>query len=226
MAIRDYYVVLGVPRSETREGIRAAFRDLAKRYHPDRSGQGSEMRFREIREAYEVLSDPERRRAYNHSLTPEPTSGSGLSGPAAEPLRPEAESIFARPESVRPSYAEVRDRWARNFTGLGVPKAERPRALDLDLFLSPEEARFGCTVPIGVPLFRRCVECGGSGGAWPFPCPACGATGWIEDLETIEVGIPGGIGPGMILEAPLETRGVTNLVLRLRPRIGKEFSVA
>jgi curved DNA-binding protein CbpA len=63
MAPRNYYVVLGVASDETEHGVRTAFRDLAKRYHPDRIGPRGAAPFREIAEAYEVLGDPERRRS-------------------------------------------------------------------------------------------------------------------------------------------------------------------
>lgn len=218
MAVRNYYVVLGVPRSETPQGIRAAFRDLAKRYHPDRSGPAGERRFREVVEAYEVLSDPERRRSYNDSLAAgEPQAPSWASGPAPEPLRPRAD-VFDPPEFIHPSFPEVRDDWRRNFTGVGVPKAERPRVLDLELVLTPEEARFGCTVPVGIPVVRRCRACQGTGRDWLFPCLACGGEGWTEEAVTVELRIPA-VRPGSLLEVPLDDLGVSNLVLRFRARL-------
>lgn len=65
---RDYYVVLGIPRSESASGIRAAFRDLALRYHPDRAGSAGTPFFRQIIEAYKVLSDPASRASYDRGL--------------------------------------------------------------------------------------------------------------------------------------------------------------
>lgn len=62
---KDYYVVLGVPPGEDSERVREAFRELAKEHHPDQAGPENAPRFREILEAYEVLSDPERREVYN-----------------------------------------------------------------------------------------------------------------------------------------------------------------
>jgi DnaJ-class molecular chaperone len=72
MATRNYYVVLGVASNETEQGVRAAFRDLAKRYHPDRVGPSGAGPFREPAEAYEVLGDPARRRQYDESLQQRP----------------------------------------------------------------------------------------------------------------------------------------------------------
>src|SRR3954468_11822563 len=68
MVPKDYYIILGVPRSETSSGIHQAFRKLAKKYHPDLSGAEATETFQEIAHAYEVLSDPEQRKTYDQSL--------------------------------------------------------------------------------------------------------------------------------------------------------------
>lgn len=98
MAVKNYYVVLGVPRSETLDGIRTAYRDLAKRFHPDRVGDEGTRSFQEISEAYGVLSDPERRRAHDRELDEERSPRIDARRPAprnvrggrVEPLIPEA----------------------------------------------------------------------------------------------------------------------------------------
>ena len=131
MAVKNYYVVLGVPRTESSSGIRAAFRELAKRYHPDRAGAGAEGRFKEIAEAYETLSDPQRRRIYNHTLgeadrvaTPvDDRLESSAVWPEPEPLGREMRSLFRDCRSIGPSFAEVYERFARNFTGRGIPRS-------------------------------------------------------------------------------------------------------
>ncbi|HJU61775.1 MAG TPA: DnaJ domain-containing protein, partial [Candidatus Binatia bacterium] len=61
MVRKDYYLILGVSRRESPRGIQDAFRELAKKYHPDLAGPGGAPRFQDIREAYEILSDPEKR---------------------------------------------------------------------------------------------------------------------------------------------------------------------
>ena len=68
MAVKDLYRILGVARDASQAAIRAAYRRLAKKYHPDKAGPEATRRFQEITRAYQVLSDPERRRAYNHEL--------------------------------------------------------------------------------------------------------------------------------------------------------------
>jgi DnaJ-class molecular chaperone len=220
MHARNYYVLLGVSRNETPAGIRAAFREMAKRLHPDRAGQQGTAAFQELAEAYEVLSDPGRRLQYDRDLS------AAEERPAAvrrtvpvEPLAPEAPSFFGRPETVRPSFHEVYDRYARNFTGRHVPKAERAEALTLELILTPEEAALGCRVPIGVPAIEVCGRCGGAGHDGLFPCLGCGGSGLVEGRRTLWVSLPPLIRSGSIVEVPLDGFGVHNFYLRLHIRV-------
>ena len=69
MEKKTYYMILGVSSTESDRGIRSAYRDLAKRLHPDVAGEQATRSFQEISEAYGVLSDPQRRREYNHELS-------------------------------------------------------------------------------------------------------------------------------------------------------------
>src|SRR5579862_4096187 len=112
-------MLLGVSHGETPGGIRAAYRDRARQLHPDVAGDGATRAFQDLNEAYGVLSDPSRRRAYNTALAAD-----------ARAAPRTAISILDPPETIHPSFAEVRDRFVRNFTGLHVPKAERIEPLD------------------------------------------------------------------------------------------------
>jgi curved DNA-binding protein CbpA len=88
----NYYVVLGVARDSSYEAIRQAFRALARQYHPDAGTGSSVERFRQVVDAYETLSDPVRRRAYDHSL-----AGSRL-----QPMSPQRVSVRVAPEPLIP----------------------------------------------------------------------------------------------------------------------------
>ncbi len=132
MATKDYYLILGVSRTESESGIREAFRELAKRYHPDRVGPQSTRFFQDILEAYQLLSDPERRKHYNQGLhhaegrmevQPEPIIVGQW--PRPEPLVPEPLSALRGFQTIHPSFEALFERFRRNFTGLGVPKGER-----------------------------------------------------------------------------------------------------
>jgi molecular chaperone DnaJ len=225
---KDYYLILGIPRRENLRAIQDAFRELAKRYHPDRAGPEGTRKFQDIQEAYEVLSDPEKRKSYNYELEqdeirihsrPEPI----FSRPAsrAEPLVPETMSVLRDFETIRPSFEPLFERFLRNFTGERIPKGERLESLNVEVILSPEEAAGGVAIPVGVPVFYNCRQCGGSGRDWLFPCVDCSAQGTIEQEETVRVYIPPMVPDRAIIEVPIHGLGIHNFYLRLHIRISR-----
>jgi DnaJ-class molecular chaperone len=218
---KDYYLILGIPRGESAAGIHAAYRDLAKQHHPDVAGTTSAGRFREITEAYKVLSDPARRRRHDEDLaeSERPPSTGALHRPT-ELIVAQPPSFFDRPESIRPSFDELFERYIRNFTGIGVPKAEREEGLNIEVVLTPEEASRGGVLPVTVPVFHECPVCQGTGEDWPFPCLQCHAQGLIELRETIRIKIPPGIRPATVFELPLRGFGIHNFYLRVHLSIG------
>lgn len=239
MELKDYYFILGVPRTATARDILRAFRELAKLYHPDIAGPQGTASFQDIVEAYEILSDPERRRHYNLSLSehvdlraPETPLGTR---PQPEPLIPEQRNyrLYDRPEplvaepisilhdfaTVSPSFDALYDRFLRNFTGHGTPKAEGVESLNAEIKLTPYEALHGVMVPVGIPVFVRCAACNGSGRDWFSHCLQCQGQGVVETERTISVRVPPGIQDGTILELPLRSMGIHNLFLRLHIRI-------
>jgi molecular chaperone DnaJ len=228
MAGKDYYLILGIPRRENLRAIQDAFRELAKRYHPDRAGPEGTRKFQDIQEAYEVLSDPEKRKSYNYELEqdeirihsrPEPIFSRPV--PRAEPLVPETMSVLRDFETIRPSFEPLFERFLRNFTGERIPKGERLESLNVEVILSPEEAAGGVAIPVGVPVFYNCRQCGGSGRDWLFPCIDCNAQGIIEAEETVRVYIPSKVRDRSIIEVPIHGLGIHNFYLRLQIRISR-----
>lgn len=201
MSTRNYYVVLGVASTETDRGIRAAFRDLAKKHHPDRVGPSGAGSFREINEAYEVLRDARRRREYDDAL--------------ADPRERFVRELSMRHDLVgaRPSVEELFGRLARNFTGVNVPKGERPFELGVDVALSPEEARRGTQLRLAIPLFASCPRCAGRG------CFACRGQGTREVERPVKVDVPPMSGAGATFVVPLSGLGVHNFFLHVRVRV-------
>jgi DnaJ-class molecular chaperone len=221
MPAKNYYVVLGVSCGESSAGIRAAYHELARRMHPDITGPTGTTRFQEINDAYEILSDPQRRREHDREFG---ETGRGMEvrvrrQPPRWPITPEPISLFGQPEQTLPSFDAFRERYLRNFTGWNVPKAERVESLTLDVALSPAEAFYGCTVPVGVPVFGACPECGGTGQAFPFRCMECASSGLVEEQRTLRVHVPPRVPPGTVLEVPLEMFGIGNLYLRVQVSI-------
>ena len=222
MMRKDYYLILGVPHEESLRGIQAAFRDLAKRYHPDRAGPEGTGKFQDIQEAYGVLSDPEKRNLYNEEEISkrgraEPIFSQGHTN--VEPLIPERRSVLRDFATIRPSFESLFDRLARNFTEERIPKGERLESLNVEVILSPDEAAWGVIVPMGVPVFYTCPECRGSGHVSLFPCMVCNAQGTIEGERTVLVRIPPLAANGSVVEVPIRGLGIHNFYLCLHVRI-------
>jgi len=194
MAERDYYVVLGVPRDASPAGIRAAFRGLAKRTHPDRAGAASARRFAEIREAYETLADAESRRAYDARLAREE--------PLRRPRRREG-SAASGESAAGPRRAEP----------AGPAAAKEIRC---QVVLSPEEAARGGELPMRVPVAMPCAACGGAGWDGLLPCAACVGSGGRRGHLAVRLPIPAGVPAGVRLELPLGRYGLPGAVLRAR----------
>lgn len=169
---RDYYEVLGVPRDASTEEIKRAFRRLAMKYHPDRNrSPDAEARFKEINEAYEVLSDPEKRAAYDRF------GHDGL----------QAGADFGRPfEGFR--FGGFGDIFDAFFGAASAMRREAQRGADrrLELELDLAEAAFGCEKEVEVTRVERCPRCGGNGcepGTRPTACPSCGGNGQVRRVH-------------------------------------------
>jgi len=173
---RDYYEVLGVSRSSGDDEIKKAFRRLAKQYHPDANKeQGAEARFIEINEAYEILSDPQKRAAYDRFGHAAVGNGGGTGF-----------SDFGD----FGSFSSINDLFETFFSGTAGAqrRAGTQRGADLryDLTITFEEAVFGCQKEIELPRWETCTNCRGSG-AQPCTstarCSSCQGTGEIRRVQ-------------------------------------------
>jgi DnaJ-class molecular chaperone len=217
VAWKDYYRVLGIPRSESPQGIRAAFRDLARRHHPDRAGPGGTPQFREILEAYRILSDAEQRGLHDADLRERERAGAARRAFGAPRRGRFADlDLFAEPGSIRPSPAALLDRLLRGQVEGGSSKGEHAESLLCDVVLSWEEARRGGVLPIRIPVLAPCPFCHGAGHLAGFACPPCDARGALPSEVAVPLEIPPGVPAGTLLELPLEPWGIPDLWLRAR----------
>jgi len=174
MTKRDYYEVLGVQRNATEAEIKKAFKKLAMKHHPDRNPDDKEAegKFKEAKEAYEVLSDAQKRAAYDqfgHEGVAGMGGGYGAGG-----------------HRGAGSFSDIfGDVFGDIFGGSrgGGQRVYRGADLRYNLELSLEEAVAGTTVKIRVPTLVACEECGGSGakkGTSPTTCPTCHGQGQVR----------------------------------------------
>ncbi|RLB41411.1 MAG: hypothetical protein DRH12_08230 [Deltaproteobacteria bacterium] len=189
MPQKDYYKILGVSRETDSKEIRNAYRRLAKKYHPDKAGPEAKDQFQDVQEAYEVLSDPEKRSSYDRMLWEEEHG-----------IR-----IHRRPPIYDSGPWRGR-RFCRFSRRNNLASRIRP---DLILILSTYEAEEGGSVEIEIPYYTSCPYCGGDGQAWFFPCPHCLGEGVVVQRKRMEISIPAGVRDGTVLEIPLQIiRGI------------------
>lgn len=163
--VRDYYEILGVSRECSPDEIKKAFRQLALKYHPDRNSDdhSAEERFKEVNEAYSVLSDPDKRAQYDRF---------GHAGPAGQGF---GDFSGVGVEDI------INDFFGGIFGGAGT-RVRRGADLRYNLTVTFEEAVFGTEKEIVVPRTAACGECGGSGarkGTRPEKCGACNGRGQV-----------------------------------------------
>jgi len=249
MEYKDYYKVLGVPKSADGKAIKAAYRRLARKHHPD-VNKGQAERFKEINEAYAVLSDAEKRKRYD-TLGPdwERYARAGAGAGARSPFEGQEvrfgggdaggfsdffRSIFgdliggARGRGGF-SEAEFRDlgdlggaEWSGGGFGAGKG-SDAEAAIELTL----EEAFRGTRKTIALDLDEPCKACGGAGHINRQPCPQCRGTGWAKGRRHLEVKIPAGIDTGSRVriagEGARAGGGSGDLYLRLTVRPDPRF---
>jgi molecular chaperone DnaJ len=197
--MRDYYDVLGVSADAGADEIKRAYRQLARRYHPDISGDDRGAAFLELATAYDVLRDPVKRRSYDASLLPRMRSA------AAQPW-------FADEIAIDfPSVASVLDRMRDAFF-----MAEQPVTLSAELVLSAQEAMAGTSVPLEIPLRRTCGRCGGRGEVWTDWCAACLGLGEVTAAHPVTVRVPAGVREGAAFRFSITPPGAPSTVVELR----------
>jgi molecular chaperone DnaJ len=167
---RDLYSILGVPPDATQDDIRRAYRQLARQLHPDVSGApDAEERFKQVSAAYEILSDPQKRRQYD-------LYGQG-GGPQPFPFGDVADIFEA---FFGPGTFGQRRRAQRRS------RSQRGEDLSVGVRLSFEEAVFGVRREIEIERLEGCDRCNGSGaepGTQPTRCATCGGAGQVQDVR-------------------------------------------
>lgn len=224
---RDYYEVLGVPKSATDEEIKKAYRQNAKKYHPDLNpgDKSAEAKFKEVNEAYEVLSDKDKRARYDQfgHAGVDPSYGAG--GPGGYTQYSQYGTGFS---------GDLNDIFESFFGGFGSSAGSRrssggpSRGSDVEahVMLSFEEAAEGCTRTIEYEHIEKCESCGGSGaapGTSARTCPKCGGKGQVRMTQQTPFGMvqssktcPSCGGTGKVIDTPCPKCGGRGQVRKRR----------
>jgi curved DNA-binding protein len=239
---RDYYEVLGVARTASADEIKKAYRKLARKYHPDVNTRDktAEEKFKELNEAYEVLSDPEKRNRYDQ-LGANWKAGADFTPPPGWADRAGREGarggfdfseIFG--EGRGPSgFSDFFEAFFSSGRGAraGAGFAMRGSDVEAEISLTLEEAHRGATRTIMIEAAERCPDCGGSGTKDKQICPKCRGRGSIRRPKSLEVNIPPGVRDGSVIRlADQGEPGVGNaqagdLFLRVRIKPHSFFSL-
>ncbi|ATZ60916.2 MAG: molecular chaperone DnaJ [Methanosarcinales archaeon Met12] len=175
MEKNDYYEVLGISKNASQEEIKRAFKQLARKHHPDIAGKDNEEKFKKINEAFQVLSDPQKRAQYDRF------------GHTA--FRPEDFADFRGfnfADLFRDSgLGDIFDAFSGFSRRSGRSRARRGADLRYDMEITLEDAFSGTTKKIDVPVFVACETCGGTGAKPGFlkECPECNGTGEIKRVQ-------------------------------------------
>jgi molecular chaperone DnaJ len=207
MAKRDYYTVLGLGRDATEEDIKKSYRKLAMKFHPDRNtdDKQAEDKFKEAKEAYEILSDARKRAAYDqfgHAGVEGMAGAAGARGFGAG-----AEGFGGFADAFGDIFGEI---FGQNRGGRGNG-VYRGADLRYNLELALEEAARGTEVKIRIPAMEECGTCHGSGakpGTQPKQCPACNGRGEVrvsQGFFSIQQPCPQCHGTGKIIPDPCAT---------------------
>ncbi len=219
---KDYYSVLGVERNADEKAIKSAFRNRARKLHPDvnRDDPGAEEKFKELNEAYDVLSDKDKRQRYDtfgadwERYQQADGAGNPFTGGRQAPPTGDFEAWFTGSDGGGFEYQERNGRFSDFFDllfggqhqqpGAGRSTARstfraRPRRgedLEMVVSVSLHEAYNGTARQVAVNAPEPCPTCGGTGVARGMECPTCDGAGTVAKTKRLEVRIPAGVHTG------------------------------
>jgi hypothetical protein len=229
---KDYYQVLGLEPDATLEQIRSAFRAQAKKLHPDRTDEADCGPFREAREAYETLSDIDRRRAYDERCRRErlrvgwPGYRCGRppvevvdAGQVCSPYRMGWDWPARTSSDWQPVQTLLDQLWRTPGTRVWAG-AVTVDALEIEIALTEAQARRGGSTRVQLPVHYRCQTCGGRGRRGPYWCRACEGRGSVERELVVEIPYPQHVPDGHVLVARVESTDVPAFRLAACFRVG------
>ncbi|MFC1915130.1 DnaJ C-terminal domain-containing protein [Chloroflexota bacterium] len=201
MAKKDYYNILGVKRNASEQEIKQAYRRLARKHHPDvnPSDKSAEAKFKEINEAYEVLSDKETRKKYDQfgdqwQYADQFTQAGRQQTPFGDFSRTSGATSFHFGGGGLGNLFDELLRGTRTYTRR--PQPRRGRDIEASVEVTLEESYHGTKRTLSLQAEEPCSSCQGSGLIQNLPCPTCQGTGVVSRMKRLEVKIPPGVKNG------------------------------
>ncbi len=195
-APKDYYKILEISETADAATIKAAYRKLARKYHPDVSGKTSEERFKDINEAHEVLSNPKKRQEYDRLRRSFANRKARSQGPGYQRVSHEWDGFDVG------DFGSIFDDL---FSGSGSTRTQqrpKPETPEETLVVTLEQVASGATVPITVSQIRPCATCHGA----DPNCSRCGGLGQTMEPQGFEVKVPPGVEDGTVLRVGSHAR--------------------
>lgn len=223
---KNYHAILGASVNASAEEIRSAYRRMVKKFHPDRF-EGGSGRFMQIQEAYSVLGDSCRRRAYEQALAKAQMKKTihRMSGLSPEPLVPEQRPDYAGKRTSRHSHSS-RDwfndlfEWgAGRFFGMHHSLSELGQSLKIVVPLTPSQAMRGGHARIRVPVRATCPYCSGFGDDGFFECDTCAGQGIVSARVPLSVPFPAGLDRDYIVVLSMAHFGIADMRLKVVFRV-------
>ncbi len=220
MSKRDYYEVLGASRTATEVELKSTFRKLAMKFHPDKNpgDAEAEVKFKEINEAYQVLSDAQKRAAYDRFGHAAFQNGGG-GGPGSPGFGADFGDVMS---DIFDTFFGGARPGSGGGGGGGAPGRERGADMRYNLEVALEEAYAGNTASITIPTSVSCEVCSGTGakaGSKPRTCPTCAGAGRVRAAQgffSIERTCPNCHGRGEVIDDPCPNCGGAGRVTRER----------
>ncbi len=227
---KDYYKILGVDRKADEKTIKSAYRKLARKYHPDvAKTKDAPERFKEVAEAYEVVSDPEKRRRYDtlgpdwerYAQAPPSPGGGGVrveygdAGDFSDFFRTIFGASERRTGGARAGRArrgaDVEDWLGDAFRPSGGRAGGRGHDVQANVEITLEEAFSGTRKTFAMELDEPCPTCHGSGNINGQACPTCQGSGWQRSHHEVDVKIPAGVKTGQRVRVSGEGGGAAGV---------------
>ncbi len=235
MAAKDYYSILGVGRGASTKELKQAYRRLARKHHPDVNpgDKSAEAKFKEINEAYEVLSDKKKRQKYDHFGDQWQYADQFAGGGRQAPFHGSDSGDFAQGgtafhfgEGNLDSLFDELLRGSRTATSTRQARLRRGRNMEYPLEVTLEEAYHGTSRLLSLEAKEPCATCHGSGRIQNTLCPTCRGSGTVPRVKRLEVKIPAGVKSGSRVRIAGEgepgysgTKGDLYLIITVKPHL-------